>query len=95
MNPPACVTFPHAGSHLLSKASHLIEHGVNIGHDVMPINEDLLIWTCTQRNMQDGPAFGYVDFVATKHGLDAWLKTAFPSQTKEKSEGVIRDAIFE
>src|SRR4029450_2917475 len=43
------------------EVGHGVEHGVNVGHDVLAVHEDRRAARCAQRDMQDGAVFGHVD----------------------------------
>ena len=52
------------------KCGHLVEHGVDLGHDVHAVGEDLLRPWGAQGDVQNRALFGDVDFVAREHGVD-------------------------
>jgi hypothetical protein len=64
------VTSPGAGAHAIGKISHLIEHGVDLRHHVLAIDDDGCPSRRAQGHVQDGTVFRDVDLLAPEHGLD-------------------------
>ena len=66
----AAVAFPLAASDALSEVGHLVEHGVDLRHDVHAIDDYGRAFWGAKGDMQDGAIFRRVDFLAPKHRLD-------------------------
>src|SRR5271156_5449266 len=78
------VAFPLPAAYSIGKVSHLVEHGVHLGHHVLAILDDGLPIGSAQGDMQDGSLFGDVDFVAAEQGDRAEPQSGFPRQLEEE-----------
>ena len=76
----AGVPFPRAAPHAVGEISHLVEHGVDLGHDVLAVHDDGRPSRRAQGHVQDRAIFRDVDFVAAEHGIDARAEPAFLGQ---------------
>ena len=54
----------------LAEVGHLVEHGVDLGHDVLAVDDDGCALRRAQRHVQDGALLGDVDLLAAEHGVD-------------------------
>ena len=66
----AGVAFPLAAADAVGEVGHLVEHGMNLRHDVLAVDDDGCASRRTQRHVQDGAIFRDVDFLASKHRVD-------------------------
>ena len=62
--------FHVAAADLLGEVGHLVEHGVDLGHDVLAVDDDRLPLRGAQGDVQHGAVLGDVDLVAAEHGVD-------------------------
>src|SRR5262245_51964411 len=70
----AGVTLPLPAADPITEIGHLVEHRVNLGHYVLPVDvDDGSLWS-TQGHVQNGAIFGGIDALATEHGFDARLQ---------------------
>ena len=60
----AAVPGPCAGPNLVGESRHPVEDGVNLGHDILAVHENLLTEFGAQRHMQDGAVFADVDLLS-------------------------------
>ena len=63
----AAVPGPGAGAHLVGEGRHPVEHRVDLGHDVLAVDEDRLAARRPQRHMQHGAVLADVDLLAGEH----------------------------
>src|SRR5262249_45256311 len=90
----AGVTFPLATTDTIGKVGHLAEHGMDLRHDVLAVDDDGRAFRRTKRHMQRGPIFRYVDFLAAEHRVDSSLQLGLLGELHEQLEGFVTDAIF-
>ena len=90
----AGVAFPLAAADAIGEVSHLVEHGVDLGHDVLAVHDDGCSFRRAQRHVQDRAVLRDVDLLAAKHGVDSRSQAGFLRQLEEKLEGFVGDAIL-
>ena len=61
---------PLAAADAVGEIGHFVQHGVDLGDDVFAVDQDRGAARRPQGDVEHGPAFGDVDFVAAKHGID-------------------------
>ena len=66
----AAVAFPLAAADAVGEAGHLAEHGVNLGHDVLAVDDHGCTFWRPPRHVQDSPIFCDVYLLAAEHGVD-------------------------
>ena len=54
----------------LREALHLVEHAIDLGHDVLSVHEYRRICTVPEGDVQDRAVFGFVYPVAVEHFFD-------------------------
>ena len=84
-NALAGVTLPHAAPDAVGEVSHLVEHGVDLGHHVLAINDDGSAFRSAKSDVQDRAIFRDVDFLAAEHGVDALAQAGFLCQLQERA----------
>jgi hypothetical protein len=90
----AGVAFPRAGADGLGEVLHVVEHGVDLGHDVLAVDEDGGVGAVAQRDMEDGAVFRDVDFFAAEHLLRHVGDVAFDREGAEEFHGFADDAVL-
>ena len=90
----AAVAFPFAASDAVGKIGHLVEHSVDLRHDVLAIDDNGRVFRRTERHMQDGAIFRHVDFLASKHRVDPSAQPGLFGELDEQLERLVVDAIF-
>jgi hypothetical protein len=88
------VALPGAAPDPVGEVGHLVEHGVNLGNYILPVNDNCCSARRAQGHVQDGSVLRDVDLLATKHGVDPRTQAGFLRQLKEELEGLIGDAIL-
>ena len=83
-----------AETHRVGKFLHLRQNFVNLRHDVFAVNVNRRIGTVSQCNMQNGAAFGYVDFIAFEHRLDFIFQIALSGQIQQQFHCPVVNAVF-
>ena len=78
----------------LAEVGHLVEHGVDLGHDVLAVDDDRRAARRAQGHVQHGAVFGDVDLVAAEHGVDARAQAGFLGQLHEQPERLVGDAVL-
>src|SRR5262245_30144836 len=69
-NTLAGVALPCTAADLIGEVSHLVEHGVDLGHDVFAVDDDGGPSRRAQGHMQDGAALRTVDLLTPEHSVD-------------------------
>ena len=82
----AAVSGPGAGPHLARERGHPVEDGVDLGHDILAVDENLLAAFGAQRHMQDGAVLADVDLLAREHRVAPRRDAARPGKLDEQSE---------
>ena len=88
------MSFPFAAADAIREIRHLVEDGVDLGHDVLSIHQDGCALGRAQGHVQDGAFLREVDFVPAKHGVDLRPQARFLGQLDEECSGLVGDAIF-
>ena len=78
------VAFPRAAADTLAEFSHSVEHGMNLGHNVLAVDLDGRSSGSTEGDVQHRPVFRDVDLVASKHGVDPLSQAGFLRQLNEE-----------
>ena len=73
---------------------HLVEHRVDVGHDVFAIDDDRGAFGRAERHVQDGPLLGEIDLLAAKHGVDPLAQAGLVRELKKKLQRLIGDAVL-
>ena len=85
---------PIAAAHALREAGHFIQHGVYLGHHILPIHNDRLITRRTQRGMQHRAIFGDIDLLAAEHRGSLLAQTTRLGQLHQQAQGWSVTTIF-
>ena len=93
-NALAGVAFPCAAADAVGEIRHLVEHGVDLRHHVLAIDDDGCSSRRAQGHVQDGAVFRDVDLLAPEHGVDPLAQAGFLGQLQEELEGFVGDAIL-
>ena len=78
----AGVALPCAAAHAVGEVGHPVEHGVDLGHDVLAVDDDRRAARCAQRHVQHGAVLGDVDLLAREHGVDALAQAGLLGEPK-------------
>ena len=90
----AGVALPLPIAHPGGEVGHLVEHGVDLGHDIFAVHDDGLPFGGAQGNVQDGPLLRDVDLLAPEHGIDASPQAGLLRQLQQEPEGFVGDAVL-
>ena len=77
-----------------AEPGHLLEHLVDLGHDVLPVEHDRRPARRPQCRVQHGPILGQVDPFASEHRVDPGPQAGFLRQAQEKIEGLVGNPIL-
>ena len=80
----AGVALPVAAAHAVGEGRHRVEHGVDVGHDVLAVDHDRRAARGAQGDVQHGPVLGDVDLVAAEHGVDALAQAGLLGQLQSR-----------
>ena len=78
----------------VGEVRHLVEHGVDLRHDVFAVDDDGCSFRRAQGHVQDGAVLRDVDLFAPEHGVDPRSQAGFLRQLQEQLEGFVGDAIL-
>ena len=90
----AGMPLPGAAAHAVGEIGHRVEHGVDVGHHVLAVDDDGRAAWGAQGDMQDGPVFRHVDLVSPEHRLDALPQAGLLGEPAEQGQGLVGDAIL-
>ena len=93
-NALAGVSLPFAGADAAGEFRHLIEDGVDLGHDVFAVQHNRFVFGRAEGHVQHGAMLGEVNFVSAKHGVDLRAQARLLGQLEEEAESLLRDAIL-
>ena len=88
------MAFPFAAADVIGELGHLVEHAMNLRHDILAVDHDGAAFRRTQRNMQDRSFLRDVDFLATKHGVDSFAQAGLLGELDEQPERLVVHPIF-
>src|SRR5262245_31450016 len=88
------MSLPFATAYPVGEVGHGVEDGVDLGHDILAVDDDRDSARRAQRDVQDRSIFGHVDLVSPEHGIDALTQAALLSQSAEQRDRLVRDAIL-
>ena len=89
-NALAGVALPGAAADPVGEVRHLVEHGVDLRHHVLAIDDDRCPFRRAQGHVQDGAVLGDVDLFAAEHGVDPRSQAGFLCQLQEQLRGFRR-----
>ena len=90
----AAVSGPGAGPHLARERGHPVEDGMDLGHDILAVDENLLAAFGAQRHMQDGAVLADVDLLAREHRVAPRGDAARPGKLDEQTNGLVGDPVL-
>ena len=87
---------PRAGAHALGEVVHAVEHGVDVGHAVLPVDHDRadLVLRTAERRVEDGAVLGGVDVLAGIHGVAALLDADLARELDEQGDRLVGDEVL-
>ena len=85
---------PCSTADAIGKVTHSVEHAVDVGDDVLAVDEDRRVTRCPQRDVEHGSLFRDVDLLALEHGVDAGAQTALFRESYEQRQGLVRDPVL-
>ena len=70
----AGMAFPCAAADPVGKIRHLVQHRMDLGHDILAVDQDGRSARRPQRHVQHRAVLGDVDLVAAEHRLDPFAQ---------------------
>ena len=93
-DPLARVPGPGPAADAIGKVRHPVEHGMNLRHDVLAVDQDRRAARCAQRHVEHGAFLRDVDLLAAEHGVDAGAQAAVLGEADEQRERLVGDAVL-
>ena len=90
----AGVALPLAAADAVGEVGHLVEHGVHVRDDVLPVDDDRGVPRRAERDVEHGAVLGDVDLVAPEHGVDPLAQPRLLRQPDEQRDGLVGDAVL-
>ena len=90
----AGVALPLAAPDAVGEIGHLVEHGMDLGHDVFSSHDNGRALRRAQGHVQHGAVFREIDFLATEHRRNPPAHIGFLGQLEQQLESLVRDAIL-
>ena len=81
----AGMALPLAAADAVGEAGHLVEHGVDVRDDVLPVHDDRGVPRRAQGDVEDGPVLGDVDLLAAEHRVDPRSRSPDSSASRTSS----------
>ena len=73
---------------------HPVEHRMNLGHDVLAVDQDRRAARRAQRHVEHGSLLRDVDLLAAEHGVDAGAQAALFREADEQRQRLISDPVL-
>ena len=86
--------FPRTAANRLAELPHMPEHGIYPWHHVMSVDKNGPIRSVPERDMEDRPFLGAVDFLPRKHSVTPRLDSRLPGKRQKARHRLGRDAVF-
>src|SRR5262249_6542476 len=90
----AGVALPFAVADAVGESGHLVEHGMDLRHDILAIDHDGRPFRRAQRHVQDRAIFRDVDFLAGEPRVDSLAQPGLFGERDEQSQCLVIDAMF-
>jgi hypothetical protein len=90
----ARVAFPGTAADAIGKVGHFVEHGMDLGDHILPVDDDGCPLRRPQRHVQDGAILRDIDLLPPEHGVDSISQAGFLGQLQKKREGFVGDTIL-
>ncbi len=68
----------------MGEIGHLVQHGVNLRHNIFALERNGLAFGGAQGHVQDGALLGDVDLLSPEHGIDVRPQTGFLRQLQQE-----------
>ncbi len=81
-------------AYAIGEIGHAVEHRMDLGHNVLAIDQDRLPSRRAQRDVQDGPLFGNVDLLAGEHRIDPRAEPGLLGQFQQQSQRFVGNAVL-
>ena len=78
----------------IGERGHLVEHGMNLGHDVLAVMDDRSAARRAQGDVQHRALLGGVDLLAAEHGVDALAQARLLGELQQQGQGFVGDAVL-
>ena len=90
----AGVALPLAAADAVGEVGHLVEHGVDLRHDVLAVHHDRGVSRRAQRHVQHRAVFRDVDLLAAEHGVDPLAQAGLLRQLQQEPQRLVGDAVL-
>ena len=90
----AGVALPFAAADAVGEGRHLVEDGVDLGHDVLAVDHDRRAARRAQRDVQDRAILRDVDLLAAEHRVDARAQAGFLRELEQQLERFVGDPVL-
>jgi len=91
---PAGVARPLAAPDSVGELGHLVEHRVDLRHDVLAVHHDGCVTRRAQSHVQHGAVFRDVESLTAEHSVDPRLQAGLLRQFQQESQGSGGDAVL-
>ena len=93
-NALAGMSLPLAAANPIAELRHGVEHGVNLGDDILAVYQDGLTFGRTQSDVQHSTVLRDVDPVAAEHGVEPVAQASLLRQIEEELQGLGGDTVL-
>ena len=85
---------PRPVADAVGQIAHAAQHGVHVGHDVLPVDDEGLVFGHAQRHMEHGAVLRGVDVRTREHGVAPRLDAGRPGQVEQEGQRLVGDPVL-
>ena len=90
----AGIPLPFPGNNLVAKPLHVVQDPVDLGHDVLAVDDDGSVASVPEGDVEHRSVLGEVDRHAREHGVSSGLDVARLGQIHQQIEHLLVDPVL-
>ena len=90
----AGMPLPLTTADAITEGRHLVEHGVDRGHDIFAVGLDHFVLWGAQSHVQNRTLLRDVDLFPTEHGIDPLAQAGFLRQLQQKFQRLFGNSVL-
>ena len=85
---------PRAGAHGVGERCHPVQHLMDFGHDIDPVDDQRLVPRHPQRHVEHGAILRHIDPLAGEHRVDSLAQTDLARERQQQRHGHVTDQLL-